>query len=104
VDRIDPVELSVVLDAVDLRRIGEDAMLPVALDGALFPAALPQLVDDIHVFFGDVIALVVAGLHAEPHPGGGAVEVAGDDVPAGPAPCQVVERRHAAGQRIGRLV
>jgi hypothetical protein len=32
------------------------------------------------------------------------VEITGDDVPADPAAGQVVERRHAAGKQVGRLV
>ena len=103
-DRVDLVERPVVLDAVHLGRVGEHAARPVAHRGAVFPAALPELVDDLHVFFGDLVALLVARLHLKPHAGGGTVEIAGDDVPAGAALGQVVEGRHAAGERIGRLV
>ena len=76
----------------------------VAPHGAVFPAAFPQLVDDLHVFVGDVVAPVVVGLRRQPHAAGRAVEIAGDDVPADAAAGQVVERRHAAGEQIGRLV
>src|SRR6266705_6011506 len=103
-DRVDAVELPVVAYAADLRRVGEDPARPVALDRILFPATLPESVDHLHVFLGDLVTLVVAGLRPQSHAGGGAVEIAGDDIPAGPALGQVVERRHAAGERIGRLV
>src|SRR2546429_7373009 len=55
------------------------------------PAAFPEPVDDLHVFVGDLVAPVMARLCAEAHAGGGAVEIAGDDVPADPPFCQVVQ-------------
>ena len=89
---------------VDLGRIGEYPAFPVAHRGSLLPAPLPQSVHDLHVFVGEVVALVVARLDSQPHAGGRAVEIAGDDVPAGAPTGQMVQRRQPTGQRVGRLV
>jgi hypothetical protein len=43
-------------------------------------------------------------LFAQAHGLGGAVEVAGDDVPAHPATAQVIEGRHAPGEQVRRFV
>src|SRR5438045_2873643 len=55
-DRIDAVETSLMPDPVDLCRVGEDAAVAVAQCGAVFPAALPALVDQLHVPLGDPLA------------------------------------------------
>ena len=46
----------------------------------------------------------MVGLGRQTHAARRAVEIAGHDVPADPASGQVVERRHAAGEQIGRFV
>ena len=76
----------------------------VAQHGAVFPASFPKLVDHLHVFLGHVVAAVVLRLLRQAHAARGAVEIAGDDVPADAPLGQVIERRHAAGEGIGRLV
>jgi hypothetical protein len=76
----------------------------VAQHGTVLPARLPQLVDDRHEFVGSVVPPVVVGLGGQPHAARRAVEIAGHDVPADPAAGQVVKRRHAAGEQIGRFV
>ncbi len=43
-------------------------------------------------------------LRGQAHGFGGAVQVAGDDVPADPAATQVVEGAHASGEQVGRFV
>ena len=48
--------------------------------------------------------VVVARLDAQPHACCRAVQIAGDDVPAGAPARQVIQRRQPAGQRVGRLV
>ncbi|MNO49049.1 hypothetical protein D3C76_393930 [compost metagenome] len=68
------------------------------------PAFLPELVQHLQVFLGQVIALVVAQLARQAQVARGAVEVAGDDVPADPAIAQVVERGHAPGEGVGVFV
>src|SRR5205823_4729638 len=62
--------------------------------------ALPQLVDDLHVFFGDLVARVVLRLSRKPDALGGAVQISGDDVPADAPAGQMIERRKPAGQRV----
>ena len=104
VDRIHLVVSAVMPHAMDLGRIGENSIGLVAQHRAVFPAGLPQLVDDRHVFVGGVVAAVVVGLGRQSHAARRAVEIAGDDVPADPAAGQVVERRHAPGEQIGRFV
>ena len=96
--------LALVLDAMHLARIGKDAARAVAQHGVVLPAAFPELVDHLHIFIGDVVAVVMRGLLVLAGAARGAVEIAGHDVPADPALGQVVERRHPARERIGRLV
>src|ERR1700747_785601 len=91
--------LSVVPHTMDLGGIGEHTVLLAAPHGAVFPACLPQLIDDRHVFVGGVVPTIVVGLGRQAHAACGAVEIACHDVPADPAAGQVIERRHAAGGR-----
>jgi hypothetical protein len=93
-----------VVHHVHLGRIDVDAVFLVAQHGAVFPAAFPELVDQRHVFVGQVVAVVVRGLAREAHGARGAVEVAGDDVPADAPAGQVVQRGHAPREEEGRLV
>ena len=88
---------------MNLRRIGEDAARAVAQHGVVLPAPLPELVDHLHIFVGDLVAVVMRGLLVLAGAARGAVEIAGDDVPADPAFGEMVERRHSPRKRIGRL-
>lgn len=72
----------------------------VADDGVVLPRALPQLVEDLEVLVGVVVAGVVGGLVGLAHVAGGGGQVSRDDVPADAAPGEVVERRDATGERI----
>ena len=71
-----------VTDLMHLLGIGEDALLAVADDGALLPAALEQLVEDFDIFLGHLIPVVVATQPALTDILGAALEIGGDDVPA----------------------
>ncbi|MNT34784.1 hypothetical protein D3C72_1707830 [compost metagenome] len=53
------------VDRMDSGRIGVDAACLVVDDGVVIPALFPQLVDDVQVFVGQVVALVVAQLLAQ---------------------------------------
>ena len=86
-----------------LGRIGEHAAGAVAQHRIVFPASLPELVDHLHIFVGDLVAVVVRGLLVLAGAAGGAVEIAGHHVPADPALGQMVERRHPPRERVGRL-
>ena len=86
-----------------LRGIGEDAARAVAQHRVVFPAAFPELVDHLHILLGDGVAVVMRGLPVLPGAARGAVEIAGDDVPSDAALGEMVERRHAARERVGRL-
>ena len=87
-----------------LSAIGEAPAGAVAQHGAVLPARLPQFVDRDHVVFGDVVAFVVAGLLGPAHAARGTFQIAGDDVPADPPARQVIQRAHAAGERVGMFV
>src|SRR5690348_2447162 len=54
--------LSVVPHTMDLGGIGEDTILLVAPHSAVFPARLPQLINNGHVFVGGIVPPVVVGL------------------------------------------
>src|ERR1700733_1274177 len=88
---------------MDLRRIGEDAPGTVAKHRIVLPASFPQLVADLHIFFGDVIAIIVRALAAKANILGAAIKIGGDDVPAGASLCQMVQRREAAREGVGVL-
>ena len=100
---VEPVVASLVLDPMHFRRIGENAARAVAENGVVLPASFPELVDQLHIFVRDLVAVVMRGLLVLAGAAGGAVEIAGHHVPADPAFGQVIERRHSAGKRVGRL-
>ena len=91
-------------DPMHLARIGIKAARAVAQNRVVLPAAFPELVHHLHIFFGSVVALVVLDLLRQAHAARRAVEIAGDDVPADPPAGEMVQRRHAAGEEIGRLI
>ena len=101
---IEPVILALVLDAMHLGWIGEDAARTIAQHRVVFPASFPELVDHLHIFVGDIVAVVMRGLLVLAGAARRAVEIAGHDVPADPALGQMVERRHPPRERVGRLV
>src|SRR5882757_7850046 len=61
-DGVEAEVLSLVLDAVNLLRIGKDAARAVAQSRVVLPAAFPKLVDDLHIFVGNLVTVVVPGL------------------------------------------
>ena len=101
---IDPVVTALVPDAMDLGRIGEDAARPIAQHRIILPACFPQLVDHLHIFVGDIVAVVMRGLLVLAGTAGRAVEITGHHVPADSAFGQMVERRHPPRKRVGRLI
>ena len=103
-DGIDAIILALVLDAMHFGGIGENAARAVAQHGIVLPASFPELVDHLHIFVGDVVAVVMRGLLVLAGAAGRAVEIAGHDVPADAPFGQMVERRHPPRERIGRLV
>ena len=100
---VEPVVASLVLDAMHFRRIGKDAARAVAQHGVVLPASFPELVDQLHIFIRDLVAVVMRGLLVLAGAAGGAVEIAGHHVPADPAFGQMIQRRHPARKRVGRL-
>ena len=84
--------------------IGENPARAIAQRGVVLPAAFPELVDHLHIFVGDVVAVVMPGLLVLAGGLGRAVEIAGHHVPADPPFGEMVERRHPPRERIGRLV
>ncbi|MND46836.1 hypothetical protein D3C80_377190 [compost metagenome] len=101
---LDPIELALVTHFVHFVRPSVDALLTVVGHRVVFPAAFEQLVQHLHVFIGLVVAAVVFSLLLQAHGPGGAVQIAGDNVPADPATAQVVEGRELAGEQIRRFV
>ena len=100
---IEPVVVALVLDAMYLRRIGKDAARAIAHRRVVLPASFPELVDHLHIFVRDVVAVVMRGLPVLAGAARGAVEIAGHHVPADPPFGEMVERRHSPRKRIGRL-
>jgi hypothetical protein len=65
-----------------LARSRVDARLTVPDDSAIFPASLLQLVHDLHVLFGNVIAEVMRAFGVDSGAPGCAVKISCHDVPA----------------------
>ena len=101
---LDLIELARVFDLVHFVGPGVDALRGVVEHGVVFPTAFPEFVEHFQVFVGLVVTAVVFHLFGQAHGLGGAVQVAGDDVPAHAATGQVVEGRHAPCEQIRRLV
>ena len=55
----DVVELTDVVDVVDLVRVGVDPALDVPDDGVVLPAALQQLLQHVDVLLGAPVAVLV---------------------------------------------
>ena len=83
------------VDGVDLVVVGVGVGLAVHHDGVGLPG-VPQLVDDVEVLLGHVVALVVLGQAVEPEVLCGPVLGGGHDVPAEPALRDRVDRRARA--------
>ena len=101
--RIETKMLAIMFHFTDPLGVGEHAAECVGLHGVVRPTAFPQFVHDLHIFARDVVAIVVRGLLVAPGAPRGAVEIAGDDVPTDAPIREVIERRHAAREIIGRL-
>jgi len=104
VDGVDPVLRPMMGDGPHPRGIGERPARRVAHHRVVRPAAFPQRVYRRHVLVGQVVAVVMGHLPGVAERPGGAVQVAGDDVPADPPVRQVVERAHPPREQGGRLV
>ena len=92
-------------DRVHLRGIGIDPAGAVADHRVRFPRTFPQLVGDFDELLSNRVTLVVRDLAiAADDVAGRAVEQGSDDVPADPAPGEMVERAELAGQQVWRLV
>jgi hypothetical protein len=104
VERVELVMRSIVTHAANAVRPRELALLDVGNDSIVGPAAFPQPVNDTHIVFGDRITIVVRALTGLTHAFRRAVEIAGHDVPADPALCQVIEGGHPTRERERRFV
>ena len=100
----DPVALALVVYPVNLRRVGVDARLLVGDDGVIVPRAFPELVGDVDIFRGPLVALVVRNDAVEAEVLRRVVADAGDDVPADAAIAQMVEGRDLAGEVEGMVL
>ena len=96
--------LALVADHMHAVGIGVEAARAVGEHRAILPALLPQLVDRRHVVLGNRVAVVMAALTSLAHGAGGAVQIAGDDVPADPPVGQVIERREPPRHEVGRFI
>ena len=95
--------LALVPDLMNFLGVGEDATVTVADDGTLFPAAFQQLVENLDIFGGDVIAVVVAPEPALADVLRTTLQIGGDDVPADASLCVMVRRRDTPGECVGML-
>ena len=95
---------AVVLDAVNLRRVGEDAGGLISHDGVVLPGAFQQLIDHLQVLIGVIVAGVVLHLVVLAHILGGRGQIAGHHVPPHPTAGQMIQGPQAAGKRVGVLI
>jgi len=89
---------------MNFRGIGKQPASLVAQHSVVLPAAFPKLVDDLHVFLGDIITVIVPILLFETQSLGRTIQVSGHNVPCEPAIRQMIERRYPACECIGRLI
>ena len=94
----------IVVHLGDQGRVGIDAARLVALQRAVGPGALPQPVHHLHELVGGVVARVVLGQLVAAHGERAAAQERRDDVPADAPAGHVIQRRHAPGKQIWRLV
>src|ERR1700758_3948861 len=90
---VNPKVLTLMMDVVNFGRIGVDLLPPIFQHRVIFPARLPQLVADLEVFVGEVVALVVIEEPGAPEVAARTFEIGCDDVPRDSALRQVIERR-----------
>src|ERR1700753_4167372 len=102
-DGVETIVLAVMDDTLNFAWIGEDPRVTVAAHRVIRPACLPELVDEFHIFFGNIVAIVMRRLPSLAGGLGCTVEIAGDDVPSDATLCQMIERRHAPRKQEGRL-
>nr|WP_291165082.1 hypothetical protein [Hyphomicrobium sp.] len=91
------------LNRMDLAAIRKDARFLVAVNGAIFPRTFPELVHYLHVFFGDVVALVVTDLLVHADIEGGAVQIRRHDVPSYAALGEMIQGRKPAREKVRRF-
>jgi hypothetical protein len=90
---------ALVVDGVDLREVGVDAVRGVLDDGARLPAA-PELPHDVDPLVGAVVAEVVLRLLVEAVVPGCEVGTGGDHVEAESPVREVLQRREQAGRGV----
>ena len=73
-DGVDMEMPAAMADVVHLAWIGVDAGDPIAAHGVVIPAPLPQLVADVEILIGEVVAVVVGGQRRLAGGAGAAVE------------------------------
>ena len=96
--------LAVVIDLVDLGRVDEHVAIAIARHRVFLPGVFPQLVADLHILLGAVIALVMGHHLAETEVRVGVGQIGRHDVP-GHAPIgQMIERREQLGGVVGRKI
>ena len=90
------------VEHVQSRGIEIDAVLDIADEGVVGPA-VPQAGDDIEEFAGPPVAVAMLHVLGEPEIQRCVGVGGGNQVPAGTAAADVVERREAPGDQVGRL-
>src|SRR5262245_58025977 len=95
--------LALVLDLVDLCRIGKDPFVAIADNGTFFPAPFEELVENLDILLGDLVAVVVAAKTTLADILGAALEIGRDDIPADAPLGVVIGGREAARESVGML-
>ena len=94
----------VMADGAHFGGIGKYPARLVAQHRVVVPAAFPELVEHLKILFRRIVAGIMVRLPFQSHAARGAVEIAGNDIPADPPLGQVIQRRHAPRQEKGRLI
>jgi hypothetical protein len=92
---------SLVSNFMDLLGMSKNTARTIAHNRAFLPAPLEELVEDFDIFFGNLVAIVVAAKSSLSDVLGAALEIGCDDVPPDPALRQMVRGREAPRERIG---
>ena len=81
---------------MDLGGISEQSALAVPPHRIMLPALFPKLIADLHVFFGQVVTVVMPGLLIETEVAGSTIQVSRNNVPCESALGQMIECRSSA--------
>ncbi len=78
-------EFTLMIYRMDFIRVAENMTFTIAQDRAIFPASLQQLIDNLQIFIGIVVARIMVGLSLMSDITRTAFQIGGYNIPANAA-------------------